>query len=937
LSRSVSRLIGLGIWLAAAGAIYLDWKDLVAFGNDLLPNQGTYLVGIGGFLLIFFLVVAWSWVEDRIVKDPEKGDKAPERKKSREEIEKEVEAALKEGNKPRAMELAEAYNLFSKAAEIARDLGDKPALVRLFTKMGHHDRARRYCVELKDYEGAAQSSALMGEIKTARELYKEAAVMREAEGAPVGVLAGLWDRAGDYLTAAKLYENAGELERAAECFELVDDAESAKRLREHAHVLQAYERRKSGDSLIHLQQEEEELKKDMGQSGQLLESVGDFLGAAQAYRAADQPIEAAVAFERMEEWERAAITYDKIGLGDRAALARTKIVKKPKSPEEAGEKDSEGLPTNAPEPSMVPQPEFVPLEKQMQYVPVYVRGQQRAPSPETQTKIAQRVRRGNFEEAAQFAQEANDYLMSAALYERAGNLLKAADVYRQIGKINDAMYCLEQANRPREAAMMSMAIGDDSRTIRVLSDAVDKDPEAGFMLGELLIERKRINEALQLLRDRLAPGGITEENALTYYRFARMLEEEGAKKEAYQIYCEMIIAGAESDDISDRQARLAIEMGSDSESDSENDAEIHSLAAAGATASATGQTSLTSPAQPRMFSFAAPEELMKQVPGAGGGGVPFARQAMSLFGGSAGQPEGFTELASDARPAPRQKSGDSDPFASQNRYDIKRELARGGMGVIYEAEDTMLGRMVALKLIQGMEGSTEAHQQFLLEARAIARLSHPNVVTIYDIGLMGMKHYITMELIRGKSLQDYVDDAQKLSLKEAMRVFVEIARGLQVAHENGIVHRDIKPGNILLNDKSTVKIVDFGLAKLHANAEPGMDKTIFKMSGTPGYMSPEQIDGEESLPRVDIYALGITLFCMLAGVPPHALLNKTKPRQIIAYQLAGKLPALKEICPEAPAAIDDIFKYCTLSNAEERYQSIDQFLPTAEQYLAAMH
>jgi serine/threonine-protein kinase len=286
--------------------------------------------------------------------------------------------------------------------------------------------------------------------------------------------------------------------------------------------------------------------------------------------------------------------------------------------------------------------------------------------------------------------------------------------------------------------------------------------------------------------------------------------------------------------------------------------------------------------------------------------------------------------------------GDEDPFSPSNRYDLKNELGRGGMGVIYEATDTVLGRPVALKFILKGEATTrEEFSQFLLEARAIAKLLHPNIVTIYDIGMMKSKHYIAMELVNGGSLANRLQERGRFTLVEALRFFVEIARGLQAAHEQGIVHRDVKPGNILLSDKDTVRLVDFGLATLQGktgatnSSDPTLDNK-FRHAGTPGFMAPEQIRGADPLPAADIYALGIIFYFMLAGEPPHKSASPSSVNDILAFQLKGIMPKLRDIRPDAPEAFEHLYRYCTVANPSDRYQSVDQFLGDSEKYLKAM-
>ena len=233
--------------------------------------------------------------------------------------------------------------------------------------------------------------------------------------------------------------------------------------------------------------------------------------------------------------------------------------------------------------------------------------------------------------------------------------------------------------------------------------------------------------------------------------------------------------------------------------------------------------------------------------------------------------------------------GTADPLVGRTLagFRILRRLGAGGMGVVYEAEERALGRTVALKLLPEKAMVTpERHARFLREARAAAAVSHPCVTTVYQVGTVKWLDvtedgeasaaprwtvFMAMELVRGETLRRRMDRGP-LPIGEAVRIAAAIAGGLGRAHEAGIVHRDIKPDNVMLTDEGQVKILDFGIARMR-EIEAEMDAPSFttaegRIIGTHGYMSPEQARGGEIDRRSDLFALGIVLYEMLAGTRP---------------------------------------------------------------------
>ena len=200
-----------------------------------------------------------------------------------------------------------------------------------------------------------------------------------------------------------------------------------------------------------------------------------------------------------------------------------------------------------------------------------------------------------------------------------------------------------------------------------------------------------------------------------------------------------------------------------------------------------------------------------------------------------------------------------------SRYRVVEKLGEGGMGVVYKAEDTKLSRTVALKFLGAhLLGNAEARQRFLREAQAAAALHHPNICTVYEIDEAEGRTFIAMAFLEGESLEQKIARGP-LPIKELLDIGQQAAKGLQAAHEKGILHRDIKPANILIDATGHATIMDFGLARLtEASRLTKADTTM----GTVAYMSPEQARGEEVDPRSDLWALGVVLYEMTCGRPP---------------------------------------------------------------------
>lgn len=253
------------------------------------------------------------------------------------------------------------------------------------------------------------------------------------------------------------------------------------------------------------------------------------------------------------------------------------------------------------------------------------------------------------------------------------------------------------------------------------------------------------------------------------------------------------------------------------------------------------------------------------------------------------------------------------------RYEVRDCLGRGGMATVYRAHDPGIGRDVALKFLHAsLCADTDCRERFLREARAAGGLSHPNIVIVHDVGEIEDRPYMAMELLDGASLADILSEGKALPIRDTVVMGIQLARALDYAHKHGIVHRDIKPGNIVrLKDGHTIKVTDFGIA--HVETTQGEQRTRSgEVLGTPQYMSPEQTVGGKIDGRSDLFSAGVVLYQMLTGQRPF----QGDSIVSIALKIAKEQPApLDKLRPDVPTALRRIVDRCMAKLPEQRFQS----------------
>lgn len=476
---------------------------------------------------------------------------------------------------------------------------------------------------------------------------------------------------------------------------------------------------------------------------------------------------------------------------------------------------------------------------------------------------------GDSMRALEIYEEHGSWARAASIYEDMGEHEKAFEYYRKAGKPAHAARCAEVIQRYDDAASLYREADDIDGEVRCLSAQGDY-----FRAGRIQFEHRRYAEAFELLskidsRDPIYPRSLELQGDV--------LNAQGRFEKAYGKYRSAL----GNSEISSATLPLAYKMGRMLEEESDRTGALEYYNAILSIDKDFEDVSM------RVKSLLG-RGRRSTLPGATGSGIFSA-------------PEGEDAM---------------------RRYEIVDEIARGGMGIVCRARDTVLGRIVAFKILgENLRDNDTAVKYFLREARAAAALSHPNIVTIFDAGEQDGEYYMAMEFVEGTTLKELIKRKGALPEDQVRYILIHCSRALQYAHGKGIIHRDIKSGNVMITRDKALKIMDFGLAKFMREYQ----KEHTQQVGTPFYMSPEQIIGKSIDFRADLYSLGCTIFECATGTVPFF-------KGDLSYHHVHTLPpAPRSINPALSRPLEKVILKLLEKKPDDRYQSAEDILKAVAQ------
>lgn len=752
-----------------------------------------------------------------------------------------------------------------------------------------------------DEEAAEEPTEARADKRAAKKILKQAKALKKA-GEPLEAADLLWSN--DLLDeAAEIFIEVGEFVRAAEI------RHDQNRFVESAELHLEGENYEAAGSIFGQQEEWARaadcyLKCDhKSVAAEMYEKAGQYREAAECYRETDFLRHAAAMYVKCKEWMPAATALEQVFVdeGGNAGLDPKKAADMEKLVRQAGK-----LYLKADEPDKA--------------LAIFVRGGCSAEAGEVSAllgdhesaaahyrqaglvdKAAESLRTaGQGEEAArllgQHLRDAGQNAEAAALLEEAGDLLEAGDLYRSLEDYANAARCYEAQNGFAAAAEMHQLAGDRERA------------------GAAYEQAGRFTEAAECyaLAGQPAREAALLEKAGDFLRAGEGFHREGMDEEAIGVLQKI---QQEDPDFAPAAAILG-----------------DLFAARGQTSlaitklqQAIGDTELTRESVDGYYKLAS----LYHEDGKSREALEIFEKVMAFDYHFRDVEEKLAEVRAVVREdepvgAMTDAGGDRpgtdrtpNTRADDGRYQIVGELGRGGMGIVYKVQDTVLDRLVAFKVLpQALTENTQAIQNFMREAQAAAKLNHPNIVTVYDTGEQAGRYYIAMEYVEGTTLKEILRRRGAISPSGILHVLMQISEALAYAHEKKVVHRDIKPANAMWTRDKKAKLMDFGLAKV---VEEARNHTTV-VAGTPYYMSPEQTLGKNIDHRTDIYSLGVSLFEMATGTVPF------KEGNIPYHHVHTAPPRIQDLRPDLPDTLSAIVERCLEKDPANRYQSAREIL-----------
>jgi tetratricopeptide (TPR) repeat protein len=726
-------------------------------------------------------------------------------------------------------------------------------------------------------------------------------------------------RKGQYAEAGDICFHSGELEKAAEYFEKGEDfsraAEVWNSLGKLDRCCELYLKggQPEAAGVIYAQQKKFDLAADAYKkagrtsvAAEMYDKAEKYMEAGRAYVECSFHRQAAASFAKVKAWDHAAKSMEEVVLEEttrstvgvapeKEREVRNLVLQAAKYFEQAGDRASSLRVLKAGGCYLAAAELAVRLGEHGQAAEMFLK----ARDPKRAAESLKAAGRG--EEAARILGEhlrdKGDHADAAASLEQAGEHMAAGDLYRQLERFENAGACYERAGDLAQAGEMFRLNGDLPKAAELFGQMGHWDDAAQCyeQVGDVP------QQAHALLR------------ATRFLKAGELFFKSGQVDEAIEALQQV---DAQSADFPAASARLGEIFSKRGE---------HGLGVA-KLEQAVGKSEPTRETIEAHYRLAValeesdrPAEAMMRYEKILAVGYKY-KDVEQRLAATKEKAQAVAKAKAAAAAAPGTSA-----TARPTRYKVLSELGRGGMGIVYKAHDTVLDRAVALKVLpEQLRENAQALQNFLREAKSAAKLNHPNIVTVFDAGEQDGRYYIAMEYVDGTTLKDVIKKKGPIAPGGVLNVLLQMCEALGYAHENKVVHRDVKTANTMWTKDRKAKIMDFGLAKV---VEEVRNHTTI-VSGTPYYMSPEQTLGKNVDHRTDIYSLGVSIFEMATGTVPF------REGNIPYHHVHTPPPDPREINPEIPGLIAQIIAKCMAKDPDQRFQTTRELSTRVKEALA---